>query len=117
MGDRARATIKVQVEIVDSDERLFPNMSATVYFLPAETPQDSQVAESRTFCDSAAVKSDDRGQYVWIVDDKDRAQRVDVVAGPERDGRVEIKSGLSGGERVIIGPQTIQPGQPVKVLR
>ena len=35
MGDRARATIKVQVEILDGDERLFPDMSSTVYFLPA----------------------------------------------------------------------------------
>ncbi|HVJ85008.1 MAG TPA: efflux RND transporter periplasmic adaptor subunit, partial [Caulifigura sp.] len=34
MGDRARATIKVKVAITDADERLFPNMSAKVYFLP-----------------------------------------------------------------------------------
>ena len=31
MGDRARATIKVKVEILDADERLFPEMSSTVY--------------------------------------------------------------------------------------
>ncbi len=34
MGDRARATIKVKVEITDADGRLFPDMSSTVYFLP-----------------------------------------------------------------------------------
>ena len=33
MGDRARATIKVKVEIVDADERLFPEMSGTVLLL------------------------------------------------------------------------------------
>jgi RND family efflux transporter MFP subunit len=117
MGDRARATIKVQVEIVNTDERLFPNMSATVYFLPVETPETPQIAESRIFCDSAALRSDDKGSYVWTVDDKDRAQRLDVVAGPERDGRVEIKSGLSGSERVIITTAEIKPGQLLKVIR
>ena len=37
MGNRARATIKVKVASVNVDERLFPDMSATVYFLPPET--------------------------------------------------------------------------------
>ena len=37
MGNRARATIKVKVAIVNSDERLFPDMSATVYFLAADS--------------------------------------------------------------------------------
>src|SRR5262245_52643056 len=54
MGDRARATIKVQVEIVDVDSRLFPNMSATVYFLPeaTQTPDAPETPARRVFCDS-----------------------------------------------------------------
>jgi RND family efflux transporter MFP subunit len=50
MGDRARATIKVKVKIIDVDDRLFPDMSSTVYFLPDQS-QDQPVSEApRTFC-------------------------------------------------------------------
>ena len=34
MGDRTRGTVKVKVEILDPDEHLFPELVATVHFLP-----------------------------------------------------------------------------------
>ncbi len=34
MGDRARGTVKVKVEILDPDGSLFPELVATVHFLP-----------------------------------------------------------------------------------
>jgi hypothetical protein len=117
MGNRARATIKVKVEIVDVDARLFPNMSATVYFLPAETTPAVAETSRRVFCDSGAVQSDESGQFVWIADEQDRLQRLDVQTGGERDGRTEITQGLSGSERVVITPAGIQSGQLVKVNR
>src|SRR6185436_5483493 len=51
MGDRARATIKVKVEIVNVDTRLFPEMSATVYFLPTETTTKTDTSARRIWCD------------------------------------------------------------------
>jgi RND family efflux transporter MFP subunit len=119
MGDRARATIKVKVEIVDADQRLFPEMSATVYFLPEEkdkarTPSDEQ--KRRVFCQANAVQSDDAGSFVWVIDNKSRAQRADIKVGDERDGRAEILAGLSGGERVIADPpESVGAGTLVKV--
>ena len=50
MGDRARATIKVKVAIIDADERLFPEMSGTVYFLPSANESDTASTERRIFC-------------------------------------------------------------------
>jgi RND family efflux transporter MFP subunit len=116
-GDRARATIKVKVEIINVDDRLFPNMGATVYFLPVETPETADTPERRIFCDSAAIQSDDTIRFVWTADDQDRVRRQDVKAGLERDNRTEIISGLSGGERVVIAPPGIQAGQLVKINR
>jgi len=116
-GDRARATIKVKVAIVNSDERLFPDMSATVYFLPSETPAAAESASRRVFCDSRAIGSDDRGRFVWIADEGDRLKRQDVTTGPARDDRTEITSGLSGGERVIIAPAGVQAGQRMKIVK
>ncbi|HLJ12188.1 MAG TPA: efflux RND transporter periplasmic adaptor subunit, partial [Planctomycetaceae bacterium] len=117
MGNRARATIKVKVEIVNVDERLFPDMSATVYFLPPETASSEETQSRRVFCESEAISSDEAGRFVWILDDGERVRRNDVTTGAARDGRTEITSGLAGGERVVIAPPGIRPGQRVKIDR
>ena len=115
MGDRARATIKVKVEILDADERLFPEMSSTVYFLPDETA-DEEAPERRLFCPSAAVITQEGQYYVWLLDAEQQVQPVEVQVGAERDGRVEILSGLSGGEQVVVGPPAeLRAGQRVRV--
>jgi RND family efflux transporter MFP subunit len=116
MGDRARATIKVKVEILDAEERLFPEMSGTVYFLPDETEMPAVAAERRIFCPTDAVVESDERSHVWTVDDEDRIQRVDVKIGGTNDGRTEILDGLEGGERVVVDPPTeFRERQLVKV--
>ncbi|WP_186775265.1 efflux RND transporter periplasmic adaptor subunit [Rubripirellula tenax] len=116
MGDRARATIKVRVSIVDADSLLFPEMSGTVFFLP-ERGEVVVSEEPRMFCESKSV--DQRGDteaYVWIVDEDDRAQQIAVEAGETRDDRTEILAGLSGRERIIVDPSDLEPGMPVRVV-
>lgn len=104
MGDRARATVKVRVEILDSDSRLFPEMSSTVYFLPEETESSTKLDQSRVFCVSDALVSRESETYVWIVTSESRTKKIPVTIGESKDGRTEITSGLSGGEKVIVGP-------------
>lgn len=104
MGDRARATIKVKVEILDADQRLFPNMSAKVYFLPEPGEKPPEVRERRVFCDSQAIVGTGTDRGVWQVGENLRVHRVAITIGEDRDGRIEILEGLSGGERVIINP-------------
>jgi RND family efflux transporter MFP subunit len=121
MGDRARATIKVKVEILDVDERLFPEMSSTVYFLPAGSTDAASASsaptnEKRIFVRTAALVKEESGPYVWVVGDKDRLARIAVVTGAEQDGRTEITKGLTGGERTVIDPPPgLRPDQLVKV--
>jgi RND family efflux transporter MFP subunit len=118
MGDRARATIKVKVEILDVDERLFPEMSASVFFLPEgdAKPDPSQTNAKRIFTRSAAIAKDDSGSFVWVVSDKLRLARVPVVTAGDQDGRTEIREGLSGGERVVLDPSAdLRPDQLVKI--
>jgi len=116
MGDRARATIKVKVEILDVDQRLFPEMSSTVYFLPDASNAAPPPEEPRVFCRSDALQRDDTGNFVWLVNDKNRLQRADVQVVAERDGRAEISLGLSGGEQVVLEPSPgLRAGQLVKV--
>lgn len=116
MGDRARATIKVKVEILDADERLFPEMSATVYFLPQPGATTEAVKPHRIFCVADAIVTVGTDSFVWTVDDKFTIERRPVTTGIERDGRTEILEGLSGGERVVIKPpENLEPGQVVKL--
>jgi RND family efflux transporter MFP subunit len=115
MGDRARATIKVKVAIVDADELLFPEMAGTVFFLPNE--QDEEVSdEPRMFCSSSAIETDDDGnRFVWVPDADKRAKKLPVEIGDERDGKTEIMGGLTGKERVIVNPVDIEEGSALSI--
>ncbi|TWT84376.1 Macrolide export protein MacA [Planctomycetes bacterium CA13] len=116
MGDRARATIKVRVEIVDADDLLFPEMSGTVFFLPTE--KELQINdEPRMFCDEKSIDTDsDEKTFVWVVDDERRAQKIQVDVGEVRDGRIEILDGLMGRERLIMDPDNLKPDTPVRII-
>ena len=115
MGDRARATIKVKVEVLDADGRLFPEMSSTVYFLPEQTAENATPAAQTLSCPRTAVQHDDRGEFVWLLDDEDRVHRVSVQAGPPIGQRVQIQGGLGGGQRVLVQPPAhLRDGQRVR---
>jgi RND family efflux transporter MFP subunit len=115
MGDRARATIKVKVSIVDADEHLFPEMSGTVYFLPSGNENETASTDRRIFCPSDAIVKEADANHVWVVKDE-KAERVKVRVGSETDNRAEILAGLSGGEKVVVKPPAdLSEGRLVKV--
>jgi len=75
-------------------------------------------AESEPSLPQSALLSDDRGNYVYIVDAEDRAQRRDVKLGTVTEDRVAIASGLKGDERVVQSAGAfLNPGQKVKPVR
>ncbi|MFL6759093.1 efflux RND transporter periplasmic adaptor subunit [Sphingomonas sp.] len=66
----------------------------------------------------SAVLSDDRGNYVYIVNAKNEIERRDVKIGSVNDNGVTITGGLSGNEAVVLaaGP-FLSPGQKVNARR
>ena len=116
MGDRARATIKVKVAIEDADELLFPEMSGTVFFLPADDELEAS-DEPRIFAMTSAVVSDGDGEtMVWVVDDEKRARSIMVEVGEQKESETEIVNGLDGKERVIVRPpEELKDGMLVKI--
>jgi RND family efflux transporter MFP subunit len=75
-------------------------------------------AESEPSLPQSALLSDDRGNYVYIIDAEDRAQRRDVKLGTVTEDRVAIASGLKGDERVVQSAGAfLNPGQKVKPVR
>lgn len=120
MGDRARATIKVKVEITEPDAKLFPDMSARVFFLP-ESAQQTAEDQRRVFCPVNAVVTEGGGEaeqkLVWVVDAENRVHRRVVKVGMERDNQLEITDGLEGHERIVLEPKDLQEGRLVKVAQ
>ena len=66
----------------------------------------------------SAVLSDDKGNYVYIVNAKNEIERRDVKIGTVDDNGVTIAEGLSGREAVVLsaGP-FLNPGQKVNPKR
>jgi RND family efflux transporter MFP subunit len=66
----------------------------------------------------SAVLSDDKGNYVYIINGKNEVERRDVQIGNVNDAGVTIASGLSGNESVVLsaGP-FLNPGQKVNPKR
>jgi multidrug efflux pump subunit AcrA (membrane-fusion protein) len=66
----------------------------------------------------SAVLSDQKGNYVYIINGKDEVERRDVRVGTVNDQGVTIAEGLSGQEAVVAsaGP-FLNPGQKVNPKR
>jgi RND family efflux transporter MFP subunit len=66
----------------------------------------------------SAVLSDDKGNYVYIINARKQVERRDIKIGTVNDNGVTIASGLSGNESVVLsaGP-FLNPGQKVNPRR
>jgi RND family efflux transporter MFP subunit len=119
MGDRTRGIVKVKVSILDADERLFPDLSATVNFLPdaAGTEEGAnQAMKKGIFAPAEAIQKEGETQFVWVVAE-DRVRRKNVkTTGETQEGLIEITEGLLGGERVVTQPPAdLKDGDRVKL--
>jgi len=66
----------------------------------------------------SAVLSDDKGNYVYIINGRNEVERRNITIGEVDENGVTIASGLSGNEAVVLsaGP-FLNPGQKVKPRR
>jgi multidrug efflux pump subunit AcrA (membrane-fusion protein) len=117
MGDRTRGIVKVKVSILDPDERLFPELSATVHFLPDQTEEESsQAAEKGVFVPEAAIQGEGDDQYVWLLDETRVRKTAVTPQGEPNDGVVRVAGELEGGERVVVDPPAgLQAGDEVTI--
>jgi RND family efflux transporter MFP subunit len=104
LGDRTRGIVKVKVAILDADEKLFPELSATVHFLPTDAEDQAGSDTKALFVPPAAVVTAEGGTFVWRLK-LDRAQRVPVTrVGEPNEGLVRVEGELTGGDTVLIEP-------------
>jgi RND family efflux transporter MFP subunit len=116
MGDRTRGTVKVKVEILDPDEQLFPELVATVHFLPDTAIKNPGASRTFVYVPKAAVVEQSGHSYVWIVDSKSKVVRRRVEVGVTHDDLARVETGLRGGESVVLNPPaTLRENTEVKV--
>jgi RND family efflux transporter MFP subunit len=116
MSDRANAVVKVKVEILDPDDRLFPELAAKVSFLRSESVNNPDAGRPYLFVPKSAVFQEDGHDVVWIIrEDKTlRKSRVEVVATNDDWARVE--SGLKLNDAVVLGPiKTLREFEMVRI--
>jgi RND family efflux transporter MFP subunit len=115
MGDRSRAVIQVKVEVVDADAALFPEMSASVHFLPQGDAPPPVEQEPQVFVPASAVSRAGGEPAVFVVREG-QVRRVAVKTGETRDNLIEVVDGLAGGESVVLEPAAdLTDGAKVKL--
>jgi membrane fusion protein (multidrug efflux system) len=71
-------------------------------------------AEQKVVVPQGALLADQKGIYVFVVEDGKAAVRR-IVTGGENGANVVVKEGLKAGEQVIVeGIQSLRPGMPVQ---
>lgn len=116
MGDRTRGTVKVNVEILDPDEHLFPELVATVHFLPDKAVQNPSAGRAYLFVPKSAVVEESGHSYAWVVDGKSRVARRRVEVAVTNDDLARVESGLREGESVVLNPgKSLRDNIEVKV--
>jgi len=116
MGDRTRGTVKVKVEILDPDEKLFPELAATVHFLPSRTANSPDASRSYVFVPKSAVFQENGHDHVWVVGKKDVVRKRAVEVATTTDALARVESGLESGESVVLNPaKTLRENETVRI--
>jgi membrane fusion protein, copper/silver efflux system len=94
----ATRTLKVRIEVANSNGRLVPGMFATVNFAPAAKKEMLLVP-------TEAVIQTGKRSVVMVAQGDGRFAPVDVEVGVETGGQTEIRSGLEAGQKVVVSGQ------------
>jgi RND family efflux transporter MFP subunit len=108
--DRQKGTLRVEVQIEQPDEQLWPDMSARITFLE----RAPATAGHAVLIPRSAVQTEN-GAWAWVVDGE-RVRRVALTLGNDFGDQVQVTAGLGGDERVVVGgATTLRDGMAVHV--
>jgi RND family efflux transporter MFP subunit len=107
-ANAATRQVGVYLRLPNPNRRIVGGVFATGRVLSATT-------DSVLTVPMAAVRTEDGGTYVWLIENE-RLTRRPVVTGVREDatGLIEILSGVSVGDRVLAAPGAVQEGTPVR---
>jgi HlyD family secretion protein len=109
--DRQKGTLRVEVQIEQPDDKLWPDMSARITFF--EEVPGSPGPSAAILVPKGAVRTDGDARFVWLVQDG-QARRTPVEVGGQYGDDVQVTSGLLGDETLVVGDASaLRDGQPV----
>jgi HlyD family secretion protein len=119
----AHGTVWQVAPVIDPQSRL-GEVRIAVPYTPAIRPggyAEAKISSGTTsapLLPQSAVLSDEKGNYVYIVDGKNQVERRDITIGTVNDSGVTVSAGLNGAESVVLsaGP-FLNPGQKVNPHR
>lgn len=110
-ADRAKATVKVKVKILDPGERLLPEMSATANFLNTERTDAELHEPAKLWVPKRAVVDG----KVAVIGADNRVHLRAVQTGDARESLIEVRSGLREGDRIVTdGVEQLKDGELVR---
>jgi HlyD family secretion protein len=101
-ADRQKATVLVRIAFMELDPRILPDMGVKVTFL-RDSEDAAPAARPVTLVPKAAIKTDGKQSYVFVVVN-DRVDRRAITTGGADGDRVEVIAGLNAGDRVVVSP-------------
>jgi HlyD family secretion protein len=111
IANRQKATVQVKVQILRPDDRLRPDMNASVAFVDPGAQHQEESANPFITIPAAAVKD----ESVFVVSEGKAVRRHVQIAGTAPQG-VRISHGLAGGEELIVNaPANLKDGETVRV--
>jgi RND family efflux transporter MFP subunit len=116
MSDRGRGTVKVMVEFLEPDDQLFPELVATVHFLPDKALKAPDAGKAFLFLPKTAIIEEGGHSYVFTIDNKKLAHKMEVDVVVTNDDLARLEKGLKSGDSVVVNPpKTLKDGDAVKV--
>jgi HlyD family secretion protein len=111
--NRQKGTLKVEVQILEPDDTLLPDMSVRIHFL-GEDQSPQAGGPGLVLAPKAAIRSDGSESYAWVVTNG-ALRRQSVRTGADQGDKVVVVEGLSGGEALVVGDaQKLSDGERVK---
>jgi RND family efflux transporter MFP subunit len=101
-ADRQKATVLVRIAFMELDPRILPDMGVKVTFL-RNSEDAAPAARPVTLVPKAAIKTDGKQSYVFVVVNE-RVDRRAITPGGADGDRVEVVAGLNAGDRVVVSP-------------
>jgi RND family efflux transporter MFP subunit len=101
-ADRQKATVLVRIAFMELDPRILPDMGVKVTFL-RDSEDAVPAARPVTLVPKAAIKTDGKQSYVFVVVNGRTDRRAITTGGADGD-RVEVIAGLNPGERIVVSP-------------
>jgi RND family efflux transporter MFP subunit len=114
--NRQKGTLKVEVKILEPDQKLRPDMSVRITFL--REAQETPGGEGAVLAPREAVRSEAGASFVWVVTEGRLRRQAIETGGDAGSGKLIVSKGLSGGEALVVGEaEGLDEGRKVQVAK